>query len=291
MAKILAVGIATLDIINTVEHYPSEDNEVRAIAQYQSRGGNATNTLTVLSQLGHQCYWSGVLIDQADSQIIQHDLAHYNIDTSFCRLLNTGKMPTSYISLNQQTGSRTIVHYRDCPEFSFADFSKIELAQFDWIHFEGRNIEQLTMMLQYLKQYHPNLACSLEIEKPRANIDSLFNYPTILMFSQHYANAMGFDDPAKLLTSLPVNITASCTWGEQGAWAINSTGDIVHSDAFPPKQIIDTLGAGDTFNAALIHNFLNSDDLQQALISACQLAGYKCGQQGFANIVTDVKSH
>jgi ketohexokinase len=43
MAKILAVGIATLDIINTVERYPLLDGETRALSQHKTRGGNATN--------------------------------------------------------------------------------------------------------------------------------------------------------------------------------------------------------------------------------------------------------
>ena len=66
MARILGVGIATLDIINTVDGYPAEDSEVRAIHQRICRGGNATNTLVVLSQLGHRCAWAGVLADEPD---------------------------------------------------------------------------------------------------------------------------------------------------------------------------------------------------------------------------------
>ena len=49
MANILAVGIATIDIINRVNGYPHEDDEIRAISQSIRRGGNATNTLVVLS--------------------------------------------------------------------------------------------------------------------------------------------------------------------------------------------------------------------------------------------------
>ncbi|VAX01070.1 hypothetical protein MNBD_GAMMA19-1040, partial [hydrothermal vent metagenome] len=55
MARVLVVGIATLDIINTVDDYPEEDTEVRASTQVMRRGGNACNTAVVLQQLGHQC--------------------------------------------------------------------------------------------------------------------------------------------------------------------------------------------------------------------------------------------
>lgn len=68
MSRILAIGIATLDIVNLVADYPPEDSEVRALDQRVSRGGNATNTLVVLSQLGHRCSWGGVLAEDADSR-------------------------------------------------------------------------------------------------------------------------------------------------------------------------------------------------------------------------------
>lgn len=285
MANILAVGIATLDIINTVESYPDEDSEQRALSQYQTRGGNATNTLTVLSQLGHHCTWGGVLIDEPDSQVIQHDLRCHHIDFTACKRLVNGKMPTSYITLNQQTGSRTIVHHRDCPEFSFEDFSKIDLTQFDWVHFEGRNVAETQLMLLHLKKHHPQLPCSLEIEKPRPDIELLFELPTVLLFSQHYAEARGFTDAISLLSSLNSTGMASCTWGGNGAWAINRHKTIFHSSAFPPQQVIDTLGAGDTFNAGLIHSLVNKTELQFALTYACRLAGHKCGQRGFDHLL------
>ena len=111
MARILATGIATLDIINEVASYPDEDSEVRALSQRIRRGGNASNTLCVLSQLSHQSYLAATLINEADGQVIEADLNRYQINTQFCPRLNEGKMPTSYITLNRQNGSRTIVHH------------------------------------------------------------------------------------------------------------------------------------------------------------------------------------
>ena len=287
MAKILAVGIATLDIINTVVRYPIEDSEIRAVSQKKTRGGNATNTLAVLSQLGHQCHWAGVLVDETDTQLIRHDLAQYNIDTQACQQVDNGKMPTSYITLDQHTGSRTIVHFRDCPEYSFSSFKTLDLTAYDWIHFEGRNIAQTRLMLQYLKQHHPDIPCSLEIEKPRPNITSLFDLADVLLFSKDYVVSQGMQSPADFLLSLtkPHATLASCTWGSQGAWLIDVSGILHHSTVLSDKPIADTLAAGDTFNAGLIHSLSIKTPPHQALDYAVQLAHHKCQQSGLANVI------
>ncbi len=167
MARILAIGIASLDIVNLVADYPDEDSEVRALGQHVTRGGDATNTLVVLSQLGHTCSWGGVLAKEAATALIRADLESYNINLSHCRHLSGGKNPTSYILLNQATGSRSIVHYRDLPEYDFDQFTRIDLRDFDWLHFEGRNIDVTLEMLQHARCVAPHLPLSIEIEKPR----------------------------------------------------------------------------------------------------------------------------
>lgn len=283
MANILAVGIATIDIINRVSQYPKEDDEVRAVSQTIRRGGNATNTLVVLSQLGHQCAWSGVLIDETDATIVKNDLAEHQIDLRYCKVIPHGKLPTSYINVSESSGSRTIVHYRDCPELDFKFFSKIDLNAFDWVHFEGRNVHELEKMLSWLKTHFPHLPCSLEIEKPRDGIEQLFSLADVLLFSQPYAMNQGFKSAQSFLQSLTMENIMTCTWGEVGAW-LKANNKIINSPAFPPPQLVDTLAAGDTFNAGIISGLAQQYSLEKTLEYACRLAGQKCGQDGLKNL-------
>lgn len=71
-------------------------------------------------------------------------------------------------------------------------------------------------------------------------------------------------------------------WGEDGAYGLSRNGEHGHSQAFPPPRLVDTLGAGDTFNAGLIAALANGAALVQALQAGCRLAGHKCGIEGFA---------
>lgn len=283
MARILGIGIATLDIINLVDGYPEEDAEVRAVGQRICRGGNATNTLVVLSQRGHECAWGGVLADEPDGARILADLAKHRVDTRHCRVERTGKVPTSYIALNRRNGSRTIIHYRDLPEFGFEDFARIDPSSFDWIHFEGRNVAETERMLAHLCRHHPHIPRSVEIEKPRPGIERLFVGADALLFSKGYAAHRACADPFDFLHAMRHEAPGAdlvCAWGADGAYALTRVDQALHSPACPPRQIVDTLGAGDTFNAGIIDALVRGAGLAHALQEACCLAGMKCGQLG-----------
>jgi len=287
MANVIAVGIATLDIINSVDGYPAEDAEVRALSQRICRGGNATNTLAVLSQLGHHCQWAGVLSDEPDARRIVDDLERYQIDSSLCRLIQGGKVPTSYIAHNQRNGSRSIIHHRDLPEFSFDDFSSIDFSSCDWLHFEGRNVGETEKMLADVVENHLELPCSLEIEKARPEIEVLYKYVGTLLFSRKFvAEHEGSDGKASVthfLKTLHQQFPKKriiCAWGEDGAYGIDHHGIVYHAPPSPPAKVVDTLAAGDTFNAAVIDHLINGHSTEAAINYGCQVAGQKCGHIG-----------
>lgn len=282
--RILCVGIATLDIVNTVAEYPKEDAEVRSMAQRRARGGNATNTLVVLSQQGHSCSWAGVLPKEPDAAVVEEELRHYFIKYDYCSRPQHGKLPTSYIVVSESSRSRTIVHYRDMPEYSFEAFDSIPLEQFDWVHFEGRAVDQLAPMLQKVVS-RKDMRCSVEVEKPRTGLEELISLPDVIMYSRHYAESKGHDQPHSFLQYAAGQAEEQyLTWGEQGAWAIDKADNVYFSPAYPPGKVRDTLGAGDVFNAGIIHGRSTGQNIPRSLAFACRLAGIKCGLQGFEGV-------
>ncbi|MDD2893034.1 MAG: PfkB family carbohydrate kinase [Halothiobacillaceae bacterium] len=292
MARILGTGIATLDIINTVDGYPSEDSEVRALAQAVRVGGNTANTLSVLAQAGHECRLAGVLAGDMNGRRIASELELCGVDLRHVRRVEHGAAPTSYIVLNQRNGSRSIVHFRDLPEFSIGDFMDIDdIASCDWLHFEARNCDDLAVMLAYARSVVTDQPISLEVEKERDGLDALWIYPDIIIFSRAFVQGRGFTAPEDFLRearSWAPQAILILPWGDQGAWALSSQQALYRSPAFPPDQVVDTLAAGDTFNAGLIQAMLCGRSLEDALRDACQLAGRKVGQHGLQHLLAPI---
>ena len=92
-----------------------------------------------------------------------------------------------------------------------------------------------------------------------------------------------------------------CAWGDKGAAASGPGGEVGfarlvilallahqvhHADAFAPGPIIDTLGAGDTFNAGIIYSLSRGKPWKEAIKFACQLAGVKCSSPGYDAVQT-----
>lgn len=294
-ARVLGVGIATLDLINEVERYPAEDMEARALTQRRCRGGNAANTLEVLSQLGHHCHWTGTLADDAAAAFIRDDLEERRIEIRRGVSAPGGVTPTSYIALSRATGSRTIVHHRDLPELSAADFAQVPLDDLDWIHFEGRNPAETALMLARARREAPQARLSLELEKERPGIEALFEGPDCLLIARAFVLARSGTQarPAEALQELARRSGAGLlvlAWGAEGAWLCVQGGEPRRCPAMPPDRVLDTLGAGDVLNAGVIDGLLRRLAPAEAVGRAVRLAGIKCGHVGLSGLVDTARA-
>ncbi len=69
------------------------------------------------------------------------------------------------------------------------------------------------------------------------------------------------------------------TCGSRGAYAVTEDA-VSYSPSVPPREIVDTVGAGDAFAAAAIHGIMHQNSIQETLDSAVALASRICETAG-----------
>ncbi|MEE8331059.1 MAG: PfkB family carbohydrate kinase [Acidimicrobiia bacterium] len=93
------------------------------------------------------------------------------------------------------------------------------------------------------------------------------------------ADIVGTADPMAWMTANPSLSWVCVTHGEDGADLYSAGGDHASVSGVSVK-IVDTVGAGDTFNAGLIDALARGEDSERALVKAQTLAATTVNQRG-----------
>ncbi|EEH39772.2 hypothetical protein PAAG_01961 [Paracoccidioides lutzii Pb01] len=157
MRALVTIGACYLDTILTVDHYPGEDEKLRASSISRRRGGNTLNTLEVLQQLlesrsqnaqaaegdGHTNIngdnsrndvdntpplYAVAVLPAKSSPAIREIKASFGPDVDLQHLIyreECSEPASSYIIKSTSTGTRTIVNYNELPEMTVAEFVRI----------------------------------------------------------------------------------------------------------------------------------------------------------------------
>ncbi|KAF1365647.1 Ribokinase-like protein, partial [Lizonia empirigonia] len=261
MPHIICVGAVYMDTILTVPHFLREDTKLRATHLARRRGGNAANTLEVLTQLvSHTDDLSTQdaaptrlsllaplpAAHSPDARAVAASLP--GVHMGLCLHRDAPEAPSSYIIQSVASRSRTVVSANTLEEMSAGEFEGAvrrvvpgagstgqvaeQIADGDgevWIHFEGRNPDVVLPCVRWLRRTYGSgrVRVSVECEKPeREGMRDVAALADVIFYSRLWA---------EIPHTLP-SATLLCTWGSSGAALLQKAPGGMHTRASPPTR-------------------------------------------------------
>ena len=278
--KIFCAGIAVLDEVFRVRNVPEPDHKTDASEYVTIGGGCAPNAAVAIARLGGKAGFAGPLGDDDTADRVLAHLAHEGIDTSGCIKFPGCRTSVSAILIDD-IGARTIATYADqrLLEVAANDTDRL-VADVDGVLLDNRRPKFVGPICDAAVKRR--LPIILDVDKATGLDDPLLQNATHAIFSSESLRestrcdglVQGFDMARETLGSRFVAVTDG---HNGGLW---SDGGEVHTYSAFKVDVVDTLGAGDTFHGAFALALIEGKSIAETLRFASAAAALKCTRFG-----------
>jgi sugar/nucleoside kinase (ribokinase family) len=303
MHKVIVVGDAVVDIIVP---YPKFLNEERTRVEYPvpciQGGGTAANTAVALSRLEIPTGFIGTIGDDQYGRYIVRDFKNECIDTEQL-IIESDLNTVGVFAFIDETGERYLWGWpRVDQAFKVLDMSKINMETIhnaSWIHSSGMAIVHDTSarssIIRIFKEaYKRGIPTSFDLnlrvdqgsldEKYKEAVLEVIKYSSYVLGSadEEFRYLGDSEDPIENARAfVNNNRTVIARLGKQGSYGLSVDEEVI-AEAFN-VEVVDTVGAGDVYNAGFIAAVLQGCSLKDSLIIGNAVSGYTVGQKGARN--------
>ena len=301
MPSVLVIGEALVDVVH------GTNGEIINIP-----GGSPANTAVALARLGTKTYMKARTSHDQFGEEIRSYLTSQNVNLDYSLVVDN---PSSVINaVIQKDGSAKYeANLKGAADYGWTfeelnqvidpDIQIVQLGSLtSYVEPGATNVEnwfsQLRQSNNYLLTFDPNIRHPLDGENEvdvRKRAKKLASLSHVVKASDEdlnwiFSNNNPQDSAIKIIESGASLVIV--TLGKKGAFAVNKKHEIVEVTA-NEIEVIDTIGAGDTFAAALITQLLEnswinknalenlgSDDLTEILTHCSAASAITCSRQG-----------
>lgn len=278
---VVVIGELNVDIIlNDIESLPVIGKEIMAGSLSVTLGSSSAIFASNLSSLGVKVAFIGKTGDDNFAEEVFSSLKNKNVDTS--RIIKSASLNTgATIVLNYGQNRANVTYPGAMNDLRLEDIDFEFLAQARHMHFANCFMQpgirnDLTRLFSKAKEL--GLTTSLDTqwdpeEKWELPLKELLPYVDIFMPNrQEFLFLTGSSTLEEGIGR--INDTSHLIVikdGSEGAYAWNGN-KLIHQKAFVNENVIDCVGAGDSFNAGFIKEFINNSPLEKCLVTGA-LAG------------------
>ena len=272
-ARVVCIGIATLDSIAVVDRLPEPGERMPAREARVAGGGVAATAAVTLARLGVPVAFVGRVGDDAAGTMVVEGLSGEGVDTSAVHVV-PGRTPVTLVFVEAGSGERTLVpDTRGVAPIELTDPDVARCAEAEWIHVDQTG--------------HPTIArlrsagVRTKVSFDGGNVDREYDLGKVdlyapterALFARYPGRALA-DAMAAAAAEGPELVVV--TRGDQGSVAAaRSSSAIVDAPRFE-GDVVSTLGAGDVFHGALLAALLDGREVPDALRRANAAAALSC---------------
>jgi len=280
---VLCTGIAVLDLVFRVETLPRPDRKTQASEFRTISGGNAANAAVAIAHLGARTSFAGPLggpvgADSAGDTFLAL-AAKEGIDCSACPRVAGMPSSISAIAIDAR-GERAIVNYRDDGLAAVrAQDPAALVADVNAVIADNRFPEYVRGICAAARQR--NIPVVLDADEPRRDSNALFGSVSHVIFSAEGLRATaGTDHLGRALIEMGKQVRAflAVTDGANDVLWLDQ-GELRQVPAYQ-VDVVDTLGAGDTFHGAFTLMLAEGMGERGAMRFAAATAALKCTRYG-----------
>jgi sugar/nucleoside kinase (ribokinase family) len=277
--SVLACGLATVDVVQTVQRVPSTDEKVVALATRVEAGGPALNAALTSAWLGMPCRLITAVGHSPLAAVVMADCAEFGVD--LVDVAGEGfELPVASVLVTQATGERAVVSVGalglESGTVAVPDDVDRLLGGIRAVLVDGHHLPMAVALAAAARSRGIPVIADAGSWKP--GLETLLALVDVLVASADFRAPSG-DRLEDLLALGPTWVARSAGAGPV-AWR---GADRVVGEVDPPVvDIVDTLGAGDVLHGALLAEVGRHGihDLPAALATAVAAATRSVSSQG-----------
>lgn len=264
---VIAIGELNVDVIlNNIDGEPEIGKEKFAKNMDLTLGSSTAIFAANIASLGSNTGFVGMIGNDIFGGLIESALSEKKVATSM--LIRTDGYATGATICLNYGEDRANITYQGAMDFmEFADIDKEIFRQTRHIHLSSIFIQSgikkdLLQILKFAREN--NVTTSLDTQwDPAEKWD--FDYPELLPYINVFlpnetelkfiTQSRELDEAIKKIKDLVDVCVVKC--GKKGSILVQKDKEEIRLDAFINKEVVDAIGAGDSFNAGFIHAFVN----------------------------------
>lgn len=277
-AEVIGFGALNVDKLYSVENIVGADEESFIKSETSTPGGSAANTIVGLARLGCDTSIIGKIAEDDDGDLIEYNLAINGVYTNnliYSESGSTGKC----LGFVDKDGERCL--YIDPgvnDEIKIGEINPLYIMRCKIMHytsFVGDSFKTQIEMLEKLSQdtilsFDPGM---LYVQKGFDELKPILDRTDILLINESELRILceNSDAPVKdlVINFLDLGIgTIVVKQGSDGVYAISNSEEC-QVDAYE-CDVVDTTGAGDSFNSGFLYSYLKGYGLEKS----CRIANW-----------------